>query len=265
MYECSLHMPKFYPSCINGLYFPLFISAAVFVGYWCAHLQIYNFFDDCGPGNQLHVDVSAEASFGKIRNGTNGAIVAVGTFSELRRRFAQPVPGGGQAYPCGTGRAAAAWCNNDDARAGINMKPLSFYGRPWTSQAGVGMHYDHYTGASFDLYPDIVKRYRTVIYNGDVDACVPYNSNEDWTVALAAQQGWQELEAWRPWTVNDIPAGYVTSYGTPGPANFTFLTVKNSGHSTFNGSAPVRHRSLLPLFCCLYCTTAVALLLTPDV
>ena len=167
-------------------------------------MQIYNFFDNCGPGNQLNVDVSAEASFSKIRNVTNGATVAVGTFSELRRRFAQPVPGGGQAYPCGTGRAAAAWCNNDDARAGINMKPLSFYGRPWTSQAGVGMHYDHYTGASFDLYPDIVKRYRTVIYNGDVDACVPYNSNEDWTVALAAQQGWQELEAWRPWTGTSV-------------------------------------------------------------
>ena len=63
-----------------------------------------------------------------------------------------------------------------------------------------------------------------------VDACVPYNSNEDWTVALATQQGYAELEAWRPWVMDDVPAGYVTTYATPGPANFTFLTVKNSGH-----------------------------------
>ena len=207
----------------------------------------------------MPVGVSTEAGFGEARNSGTGDNVATGTFSELRRRFADAAPTGGQSYPCGTGKAAAAWCNNDDARAGFNVKPLSFYGRPWTSQAGVGMQYDHYTGASFDLYPEIVKRYRTVIYNGDVDACVPYNSNEDWTVALAAQQGWQELEAWRPWTVNDIPAGYVTSYGTPGPANFTFLTVKNSGHSTCDHSdhAPLLLR--LPL-CHCYRPAAVAAL-----
>ena len=69
-----------------------------------------------------------------------------------------------------------------------------------------------------------------MIYNGDVDACVPYNSNEDWTAALAAQQGWVEAEAWRPWLLNNVPAGYVTSYKTGGAANFTFVTVKESGH-----------------------------------
>ena len=178
-----------------------------------------------------------------------------GTFNELFERFskppspptptpaaAAPPTNGGQTYPCGTGAAAAAWCNNDKARAGFNMHPRSFYPAPWAGQAGAAMKYDHYTGASFDLYPDIVKKYRVVIYNGDVDACVPYNSNEDWTVALAAQQKWPVAEAWRPWLLDNIPAGYVTTYklsdddtpaaggGSSSNNNFTFITIKESGH-----------------------------------
>ena len=182
--------------------------------------NIYNFYDNCGSGNQV-VDAA-----GAVGRGGSGA---AGTFSELRERFSRPASGG-QVYPCGTGAAAAAWCNNDAARAGFNMKPRSFYPAPWAAQAGAAMNYTHYTGASYDLYPSIVSKYRVVIYNGDVDACVPYNSNEDWTATLAAQQGWEEAEAWRPWILDSVPAGYVTSYKTNGAADFTFVTIKESGH-----------------------------------
>ena len=68
-----------------------------------------------------------------------------------------------------------------------------------------------------------------LIYNGDVDACVPYNSNEDWVVALSAQQGYAQVGAWRPWKLGNVPAGYVTTYAAP-KQNLTFLTVKESGH-----------------------------------
>ena len=66
-----------------------------------------------------------------------------------------------------------------------------------------------------------------------VDACMPYSSNADWVEALAKQQGYMKTEAWRPWQLNSVPAGYVTTYapGFPFHAHkLTFLTVKQSGH-----------------------------------
>ena len=86
------------------------------------------------------------------------------------------------------------------------------------------------TGSSFDLYPKLLQRYKALTFNGDVDACVPFNSNADWVSLLAQQQGYETVQTWRPWLLNDVPAGYVTKYSTPGPGNFTFVTVKEAGH-----------------------------------
>ena len=77
----------------------------------------------------------------------------------------------------------------------------------------------------------LLQHVRTTIYNGDVDACVPYNSNEDWVTTLAGLQHYPKAEAWRPWLLRGVPAGYVTTWSVPGAkANFTFVTVKDSGH-----------------------------------
>merc|ERR1712232_433958 len=120
----------------------------------------------------------------------------------------------------GTGHAAQVWVNTLEVRAALHVEPESFYGQPWPRGR---MNYTTYTGASFDLYPRILKHYRTTIYSGDVDMCVP--SNEDWTVSLASQQKYQLVEPWRPWQLGGVAAGYVMSYAVPGgPANFTFIT-----------------------------------------
>ena len=121
------------------------------------------------------------------------------------------------------------------------MHPEAFYGRPWALQAGAGMHYTTYTGASYDLYPEIVHHIPVLIYNGDVDACVPYNSNADWIDSMVTMQGYRVAEPWRPWILDrgggaKVVSGYVLSYATaPGPFwpdhyNLTFLTIKDSGH-----------------------------------
>ena len=48
---------------------------------------------------------------------------------------------------------------------------------------------------------------------------------------MAAKLGMTSLETFRPWVVDQVPAGYVTTYKNPvGPANFTFITVKEAGH-----------------------------------
>lgn len=176
--------------------------------------NIYNFMDNCGSGNQVRGQLMEGSAYRTLLN------------DPLR-------PTGGQVYPCGTGEAAHVWCNRPEVRAALHMKPEAFYGRPWSSQAGEGMRYTTYTGASFDLYPKILPRYRTTIYNGDVDMCVPYNSNEDWITSLATQQNFSKSEAWRPWLTDDgVPSGYVTTYSIPGVTshNFTFVTIKGAGH-----------------------------------
>ena len=174
--------------------------------------NIYNFYDNCGDGNQASSALSS------------------GTQHRARLNAPGPRHTGGQSYACGTGRATTAWANDPAVRLALHMQPESFYGYSWALFAGAAMQYDHYTGASYDLYPTLLQHTPVLIYNGDVDACVPYNSNADWIVALAAQQSWVQATAWRPWLLQRMPAGYVTQYDTKLAHNLTFLTVKESGH-----------------------------------
>ncbi|ETO13609.1 hypothetical protein RFI_23757 [Reticulomyxa filosa] len=75
-------------------------------------------------------------------------------------------------------------------------------------------------------YAQWVQKFKVLIYYGDVDGAVPYNGGEKWTEGL----GYKIKEAWRPWTTNgeNLMGGYVQMYDTP--YNFTFLTVRGSGH-----------------------------------
>jgi len=76
-----------------------------------------------------------------------------------------------------------------------------------------------------DVYPELVKSsMRVLIFNGDVDLCVPYNGNQHWTSQFGEVLGVKE--EWRPWLVDKQVAGYVTSYNS----DFTFATVKGAGH-----------------------------------
>jgi serine carboxypeptidase-like clade I len=67
--------------------------------------------------------------------------------------------------------------------------------------------------------------FRVLIYNGDADACVPYNGNEEWTSSL----GYPVKSGWHAWKSNGQVAGYATVYDAA-PGEFQFVTVKGSGH-----------------------------------
>ena len=56
----------------------------------------------------------------------------------------------------------------------------------------------------------------------DAPRCCADKGNEWWTSSLQMPL----KKGWRQWTVNSQTAGYVTSYAE----DFTFLTVKGSGH-----------------------------------
>ena len=54
------------------------------------------------------------------------------------------------------------------------------------------------------LWPELAKKLRVLIYNGDSDACVPYKGNEEWTTGLAAQGVISEHKAWHPWFTPEV-------------------------------------------------------------
>jgi len=72
-----------------------------------------------------------------------------------------------------------------------------------------------------------VGKYRTLIYSGDADACVPYYGTEEWTQGL----GQAITKDWHSWTTNfnsghSGVGGYVVNFAP----DFTFITIKGAGH-----------------------------------
>jgi hypothetical protein len=150
--------------------------------------NIYNIYDTCGSGNmtpsalqQTNVDALAEDSdvqtWSAHRQTLNDNLAQL-----LGDEEAEPEPatggvevGGGPPYSwkCGMGDATNTWMNSPIVRKAINVHPQSFYHAPWPYH---GMDYSTYTHASIDLYPELLSKYRIVIYNGAVDACVPCES-----------------------------------------------------------------------------------------
>jgi len=95
-----------------------------------------------------------------------------------------------------------------------------------------------------DLYPRLVGNVAVMIYNGDVDACVPYTDNEGWTENMA----FDVLEPWHPWAYTELNpetmygsqvGGYAVEYdvsavendaGNKGTGKFSFRTIRGAGH-----------------------------------
>lgn len=90
----------------------------------------------------------------------------------------------------------------------------------------------NYTPTELDLQPfykDVAKgKYdkdiRVLVYNGDTDPSITSFAAQDWTSGL----GLQEIEPWRPWTVDGCRrmGGYVTRY----EGSLDFLTIRGAGH-----------------------------------
>lgn len=122
---------------------------------------------------------------------------------------------------CIDGILAGAYLNNDAVRTAIHVESASVTGT-WTI-CTQNIFYTPTIDSLLGLYPTLISKYRVLIYNGDVDACVPYNDNEQWTSSL----GYEIDQDWHQWLVNSQVAGYATSYKANG---FQFITVKGSGH-----------------------------------
>ncbi|KAM3327932.1 serine carboxypeptidase-like 10 [Capsicum galapagoense] len=65
--------------------------------------------------------------------------------------------------------------------------------------------------------------YRSLIYSGDHDMLVPFQSTQAWIKSL----NYSIIDDWRPWIVDGQVAGYTRSYSN----HMTFATVKGGGHT----------------------------------
>jgi carboxypeptidase C (cathepsin A) len=85
-----------------------------------------------------------------------------------------------------------------------------------------------FSGNLLPLYSSLMKKYRILIYSGDVDACVPTWGTVDWIDSLNLTV----TAPWKPWLAPHLDgtraqrAGYVKAYAH----NFTFATVQGAGH-----------------------------------
>ncbi|XP_049398647.1 serine carboxypeptidase-like 18 isoform X2 [Solanum stenotomum] len=67
------------------------------------------------------------------------------------------------------------------------------------------------------------KGYRSLIYSGDHDMVVPFQSTQAWIKYLS----YSVIDDWRPWTVDGQVAGYTRSFSN----HMTYATVKGGGHT----------------------------------
>lgn len=120
---------------------------------------------------------------------------------------------------------AAAWILRPDVQKALHLDSV---------QPGASSFTYTLSGpASITLYPELVRKLHILIYNGDADACVPYNGNEEWILGLEGLGVLRETSPWTPWyTGNKVaPAGYITGYEVPGATtHFSFATVRLAGH-----------------------------------
>eukprot|EP00037_Helgoeca_nana_P001857 m.29993 g.29993 ORF g.29993 m.29993 type:complete len:490 (+) comp12178_c0_seq1:7913-9382(+) len=119
--------------------------------------------------------------------------------------------------------AATLYLDHPEVRKAIHVDVEGVGSRPWHICGINGGGYSSDFGSLLPYYKStLIPKIRVLIFNGDVDCCVPYKGNEWWTESL----GLPLVKPWRPWTVDTQVAGYVTSYSQ----DFTFLTVKGAGH-----------------------------------
>ncbi|KAL3893606.1 MAG: hypothetical protein SGARI_008064 [Bacillariaceae sp.] len=74
------------------------------------------------------------------------------------------------------------------------------------------------------FYQEMNGKIKILVYNGDTDPAITSFATQNWTSHL----GFDEIQHWRPWTIDNCKAmgGYVTRY----EGKFDFLTIRGAGH-----------------------------------
>lgn len=187
--------------------------------------NIYNIYDTCPLGNFEEWHRRADKSVRWVHKFHRESFNNGMSRKEVRAHLTNL--GGGFDYGCGQDEDNEIYLGRADVQAALHL------GKPGVS----GFGYRQSGPASQLLYPELVKKLRILIFNGDADACVPYKGNEEWTTKLAADKHVKQTKKWHPWYATDshrsaghAPAGYATSYVSPTGLDFNFVTIRLSGH-----------------------------------
>ncbi|KAF5821981.1 putative carboxypeptidase C [Helianthus annuus] len=201
-----------------------------------AGINMYNILEAC-----YHGDISSKISLGKSnlpasfrKLGETERPLPVRTRMFGRAwPFRAPVkPGyvpswpellnGAPAVPCTDDVVATIWLNNEEVRKAIHADPINVAG-DWVICTDKIAYYSD-AGSMIPYHKILTARgYRALIFSGDHDLCVPFTGSEAWTRSL----GYQVIDEWRRWWVDDQVAGFIQGYDN----GLTFLTIKGSGHT----------------------------------
>jgi len=129
-------------------------------------------------------------------------------------------------YPC-SGTAYKVWLNRTDVRLSINVPVNSFY---FSGDDGAGFEYTYTVTNLLPFYEHVIKHtdLRVLVYNGDSDPAINSFVTQDLYFDYFKSVDITQKQPWRPWTLNGKQrmGGYVTQF----EGDFTFLTIRGSGH-----------------------------------
>jgi len=186
--------------------------------------NVYNVYDNC-PSPKEYVDQTGK-SMRWLKEQLRDAISPARKAKAHKNILEATGPGGfdwdcGGTYPPGK---VADFFLRKDVQEALHLNA------PGQS----GFDYATTGPASVTIYPELAKKIRIMIYNGDADMCVPMAGNEEWITDLEEQGVLKQAKAWRPWFTDEnksSPAGSVTTYDVADSSQtLTFLTIRLSGH-----------------------------------
>jgi len=173
--------------------------------------DVYNVYDECGGDTYLLDYFAQDPVTGRYY------LKAFAQTDEVTGAWDSPLLGGAWGdYTCGGQTAMKAYLADAKVRAAIHVRTDN-----------PGQRYTKTATNLLPLYKTLVNKYRTLIFSGDADACVPYYGTEEWTTGLNQTI----TKDWHSWTTTfnsnySGVGGYVVNFAP----DFTFLTIKGAGH-----------------------------------
>jgi carboxypeptidase C (cathepsin A) len=124
-----------------------------------------------------------------------------------------PYPTG---YVCGGGLVMEKYLKLDKVKEALHVRSSFFE----TDNAEGDFRYTPTEPDLSSFYQDINGQLKVLIYNGDTDPAINSFAAQNWTSHL----GFEEIESWRPWTVDGCQrmGGYLQRY----EGDFDFLTIR---------------------------------------
>ncbi|KAL3351657.1 hypothetical protein AABB24_019967 [Solanum stoloniferum] len=124
-----------------------------------------------------------------------------------------------------TRKLSTYWANDPRVQEALHVRKGTIK-RPWL-RCRNSIVSTSYTISFMNSIPYHVnlssKGYRSLIYSGDHDSVVPFQSTQAWIKYL----NYSVIDDWRPWTVDGQVAGYTRSFSN----HMTYATVKGGGHT----------------------------------